>query len=164
MMCIRFQNSTWVCTEIKNVRKKGRKGWSHSQWQRLASFSCQQMCVGTMLNTAKGFFSISAINTDIKAWSVNMLKTPLAKDSVTCWQLNHSAFVFQQCQMAVVKQKPAGKLTNNSREAIKWQCWRIFHYISWKTKGGEKSPAQIYLFPKNSPSRNLCREWTVQVE
>lgn len=25
LMCIKFQNSVWVCIEIKNVRKKGRK-------------------------------------------------------------------------------------------------------------------------------------------
>lgn len=61
--------------------------------------------------------------------------------------------------MAAVKQKPAGKLTNNSHEAIKWQRWRIFHYISRRTKGREKKNSQTRLFPINSPSRKLCRVW-----
>lgn len=69
-----------------------------------------------------------------------MLKTSFAEDSMICWQLNHPAFVFEECQTAAVKQKPAGKLTKNSHEAIKWEHWRIFHYVSWRTKGEGKKP------------------------
>lgn len=30
MVCLKFQNSVWVCTEIKKLRKEERKGWSQS--------------------------------------------------------------------------------------------------------------------------------------
>lgn len=69
-MPIKFQYSMWVCIEMKNARKKGRKEGRdevtvNGKGQFL--FPCQKMLVGTVLNSAKGFFSPSAINTDVKA-------------------------------------------------------------------------------------------------
>lgn len=55
---------------MKNARKKGRKEGRdevtvNGKGQFL--FPCQKMLIGTVLNSAKGFFSLSAINTDVKA-------------------------------------------------------------------------------------------------